>query len=131
MLNWRIVTVTTFVISVSILLVRATPPLPRHTTNESSNQNNCNDAADETNQQYSSATIDVPHTTTDKSQSSGQSKTANDESNPVIVRVLRDIEIHKGAWDYISVVATLLVAIGTLIIAGVAFVQAKAALKSA
>jgi len=64
------------------------------------------------------------------SQEFGQSKAGKAEQKDIEVAVLPRIHVEKDRWDYIYIIASLIIALFTIGVAGTAIIQVKALINS-
>jgi hypothetical protein len=110
-----------------VTFLQAAQPVPREAPENGGNSNNSQQdksAAEKINPTAPTATG-----TPTESQEAAHQNAAHDDK-PAVVRVF-PVDVHKDFWDYSYIGASLIIAIATLIIAGTAWSQAKAALLSA
>jgi hypothetical protein len=110
-----------------LMLVQVIHPFPRIVSDNSTNQENHADHKPASKPNDSNGTIPFPVPSTNPDQKGRQTDTAKDKDNPVLVRVLPEVSVHKDRWDYIYIGASLLIALATFGIAIIAWTQAKAA----
>jgi hypothetical protein len=119
-------------LAVIFSVVQAAPPVPRQTPDGTASKNNSENSIPTDNQSNANAPIPAAkNTPTNTTQNGSKPDAAKDKSDPVTVNIASDVRIKRDFWDYAAIAGGLLIALGTLVLAGIAWIQAKAALKSA
>jgi len=110
------------------LFLQASPPTPRETPENSGQESNNSQAQTAPDQKPTPEPVVIDSRAAEKSQESGKKDASQNEDRPV--RVF-PVDVNKNWPDYLYIFANLLIAFATLVIAGIAWKQANAAVLSA
>lgn len=104
--------------------------MPRKAADHASSRNNGHQEKGAANKTQTSPSVVAGAHTTEESQESSKKFASQNEEKPVVVRVI-PVDVNKDRADYLYIGASLVIAVVTLCLAGIAWVQAKAALLTA
>lgn len=117
------------IVAVLLAVVQTLPQVPRKTAESDGNKGNAAQKSSAANQSQAAAPVPKDNAAAKGDKKLGDQNTTDSEK-PVTVRV-NPVDVHKDAWDYAYIGASLLIAIATLVIACIAWKQAGAAEASA
>jgi hypothetical protein len=114
-------------IALSLSLLQAAPPVPRQASEVSNDSSHCKNTKNASQNEAGTEHAAPAPLPTDSKTKRNTNEPAGDDKSPAVVNVFPVVSPIKDKWDFASILATIGIALVTLILACIAGVQARAA----